>query len=107
MGYNATYGLQKSDSMMEFPIGEEKDGQQNFLCQDELGQLKVRTELAVCDICNEPLNGIAYYHASYAYCEKCEQKHRENEKKAKLKNRINRKITEISNKQKTKKAVKK
>lgn len=87
MGYNATYGLQKSDSMSEFELDEKQGETLNFLCTDELGQVKVKAEYGVCDICNSPLRGIAFYHGQNALCEKCERQHQKNELKEKLKRR--------------------
>lgn len=95
MGYNATYGLQMSDSMSEFKMDGKHSETLNFLCTDELGQVKVMAEYGFCDICNAPLKGIAFYHGQNALCEKCERQHQKNERIERMKKRITNKIKKL------------
>lgn len=106
MGYNATYGNQNLDSTSEFELEEKPSETLNFLCTDELGQVKVKAEYGVCDICNAPLRGIAFYYGQSALCEKCERQHQKNERIEKMKKRIADKKKKLhTNKTTNKKAV--
>lgn len=106
MGYNATYGQRNFDSTFRQDLPEVDCGTENFLCTDELGQVKVKAEYAVCDICNAPLRGIAFYHGQNALCEKCERQHQKNERIEKMKKRTADKIKKLHTNQPTiKKAV--
>lgn len=98
MGYNATYGYQNLDCMTEFELKTNKkaDSAESFLCQDELGNVHVKAEFRICDVCGKNLNGeIGYIHASYLYCEDCEKIHRKNEIKHKLNKRLQEKKNKI------------
>jgi hypothetical protein len=106
MGYNATYGYKNLDSTSEFELEEKPSETLNFLCTDELGQVKVKAEYGVCDICNAPLKGIAFYHGQSALCEKCERQHQKNLRIEKMKKHITNKIKRLHiNKTTIKKAV--
>lgn len=98
MGYNATYGFQNFDSQSTFELKPEKghENEISFLCTDELGQIMVKPEMRVCDVCGASIgNGIGFVHGSYMYCEKCEEIHRKNERVNKLKKRINNKKRQV------------
>lgn len=99
MGYNAVYGFENMDSKTEFECKASKNdpASQSFLCQDELGNIHVKAEFRICDVCGADLKGkIGYLHASYMYCEKCEKIHRKNEKKYRINKRIQHKINKIN-----------
>ena len=90
MGYNAVYGLQNMDSMTEFELKTRKKDAccENFLCQDELGNVHVKAEFRICDVCGANIgNDIGFIHGSYMYCEKCEKIHRKNEIQYRIKKR--------------------
>lgn len=88
MGYNATYGLPLNDSMSRYNVETSHKETENFLETDELGNLHVKQEFALCDVCNEPigLDAMAYVHGSYLYCRRCEMKHRANARREMKKN---------------------
>lgn len=97
MGYNAVYGLQNMDSMTEFELKTRKKDAccESFLCQDELGNVHVKAEFRICDVCGANIgNCIRFIHGSYMYCEKCEKIHRKNE----IKNRIKKRTQKIKEK---------
>ena len=88
MGYNATYGLPYNDSMSRYDVETPHKETENFLEIDELGNLHVKQEFALCDVCNEPIGveAMAYVHGSYLYCRRCEMKHRANARREMKKN---------------------
>lgn len=87
MGYNATYGLPYNDSTM-YEVNTPHKETENFMATDELGNLHVKRDYALCDLCNEPIGveEIAYVHASYLYCHRCEMVHRANARREMKKN---------------------
>lgn len=78
MGYNATYGFRKCDSMDETPLQTKHDEMLNFLAVDELGILRVSQDYDTCAKCGCSLTGEidVFVHGVKRYCKKCELKQR-------------------------------
>lgn len=78
MGYNATYGFRKCDSMDETPLQTKHGETLNFLSVDELGVLRVSQAYDTCAECGVILTGgiEVFVHGVKRYCKKCELKRR-------------------------------